>query len=106
MSADNYSIIRQAILDKKQITATYNGYYRELCPHTIGTKKGKKQGLFYQFGGQSSSGSIVPGSLSNWRCIPIDGLTDVQVQDGEWYTASNHSIPSTCVDVIDVEVSF
>lgn len=103
---DNYTIVRNAIINKQQIFAFYNGYYREMCPHSIGTKNGRKQGLFYQFGGNSSSGSIVPGSLNNWRCIPIDGLINIEVKEGMWYSANNHSIPSTCVDVIDVEVDY
>jgi hypothetical protein len=103
---DNYTLVKKAILEKKQITAIYKGYYRELCPHNLGTKNGRRQGLFYQFGGHSSSGTIIPGSLSNWRCILIDDLSDVKIQDGPWYTASNHSTPSTCVDVIEVEVRF
>ncbi|MGS1319406.1 hypothetical protein [Stenotrophomonas geniculata] len=45
-----YAIVRQAILDKHQITAVYDGYYREMCPHAIGEKNGKEQALFYQFG--------------------------------------------------------
>ena len=85
--------------------ATYNGHRREMCPHVIGTKNGRRQALFYQFGGTSSSGGrIKPGSTQNWRCIPVDGLTNVEVREGEWHTASNHSVPQTCVDIIDLEV--
>jgi hypothetical protein len=77
-----------------------------MCPHVIGTKNGRQQALFYQFGGTSSSASIVPGSNANWRCIPIGGLLDVEIKVGEWYTSSDHTKPQTCVDVIDVEVEF
>lgn len=99
-----YEIIKDAILNKKQIIATYQGYVRELCPHAIGTKNGREQALFYQFGGYSSQGRIVPGSPSNWRCLPIDGLSNISVRNGDWHTAGNHSIAQTCVDLIDVEV--
>lgn len=27
-----YQIIRQAILNKEQVLATYHGYHREMCP--------------------------------------------------------------------------
>ena len=102
---DNYTIIKNAIINKQQITADYNGYYREMCPHVIGDKNGRRQALFYQFAGESSSG-IVPGSQSNWRCIPVDTLQNVKAQSGAWHTASNHSTASTCLDVIDVEVDY
>lgn len=101
-----YEIIRQAILDKDQILATYDGHKREMCPHVIGRKHGRAQALFYQFGGSSNSGIGPAGSPGNWRCIPIDQLTDVSSRKGEWFTASNHSRRQSCVGAIDVEVTF
>lgn len=104
--ATNYEIIAQAIREKLQISATYQGHHRELCPHTLGKKSGRHQALFYQFGGSSSQGPVRPGSGNNWRCIPIDGLTNIKLCAGEWYTSDNHSRPQTCVDQIDLEVQF
>jgi len=104
MSSYEYDVVRNAILNKQQVVASYQGHIREMCPHVIGTKSGREQALFYQFGGSSSSGPIVPGSMKNWRCIPIDGLTGISAQNGEWHSGVNHSRPQTCVDDIDVEV--
>jgi hypothetical protein len=76
-----------------------------MCPHVLGVNKyGRPQALFYQFAGESSSGLAPMGSGENWRCLPIEGLTAVSVQHGDWFTAPNHSRPQTCVDRIDVEV--
>lgn len=100
-----YHVVRQAILDKHIVMAHYDDYYREMCPHVIGTKNGREQALFYQFGGQSKSGLKPEGSGANWRCIPIAGLTDVRLASGPWHTAPNHSRPQSCVDHIDVEVA-
>ncbi len=102
----NYDLIKSAILNKQQIFAIYKGFRREMCPHILGWKGSKQQCLFYQFGGESSSGAIVLGSDKNWRCIPIDTLENITVHDGDWYTARNHNRSQTCVDQIDVEVSF
>jgi len=102
--SNNYDLIARAIKEKLQITATYQGYHREMCPHALGSKNGRKQALFYQFGGDSSKGAVTPGSTFNWRCIPVDGLTDVTLKSGQWYTADNHSQAQTCVDQIDIEV--
>jgi hypothetical protein len=99
-----YDIVRNAIANKEVITATYQDHVREMCPHVIGRKNGRDQALFYQFGGTSSSGSIVPGSPNNWRCIPIEGLSNVSSEPGPWHTGGNHSRPQTCVDDIDLEV--
>jgi hypothetical protein len=103
--ADTYQLIRHAILSRQHVLATYNGHQREMCPHVLGTKNGRRQALFYQFGGSSSSGLSPAGSGENWRCVFIDLLRDVSVRDGAWHTAPNHSRPQTCVDAIDVEVS-
>ena len=105
MSSANYATIRTAILNKQQVVATYQGHVREMCPHVIGTKGGREQALFYQFGGTSSSGSIIPKSPKNWRCIPIDGLSNITVRSGTWHSGGNHSQAQTCVDDIDVEFS-
>jgi len=68
ISLSNIDLVKIAISEKKVI-AMYKGHYRELCPHVVGLKNGKLHGLFYQFGGSSSSKSIIPGSKANWRCI-------------------------------------
>lgn len=101
-----YELIRAAIQNKQQVVATFGGHVRELCPHVIGTKNGRPQALFYQFGGTSSSGAIVPGSPGSWRCLPIEGLSNVSVRAGQWHTGSNHSTQQTCVDNVDIEVTY
>lgn len=106
MASATYSLIRRAILMKQQVTAVYDGYVREMCPHVIGEKNGREQALFYQFAGDSSSGLGPAGDPSNWRCMPIAQLSEVAVKDGLWHTAPNHSRPQTCVGQIDVEVEY
>ncbi len=103
---DNYALVRQAILNKDLVVATYQNHRREMCPHIIGTKGGKRAGLFYQFGGSSKSGLGPDGSPENWRCIPIDQLQDLETKKGPWHTASDYSPQQTCVDQIDVEVTY
>ncbi|GAI22102.1 unnamed protein product, partial [marine sediment metagenome] len=39
-----------------------------------------------------------------WRCMSVNGLSGVSLQEGEWHTASNHSQPQTCIDDVDVEI--
>ena len=106
MPSQTYNTIREAIAKKQQVVATYNGYIREMCPHVIGYKDGKEQALFYQFAGESSSGPIVDGSEKNLRCIPIAGLSNISVRDGDWHTSTNHSRRQTCVDRVDLEVEY
>ena len=97
---DVYDLIRQATLARRQIVATYKGHRRELCPHALGTKNGRRQALVFQFSGGSES-ALPPGG--DWRCIPVDGLEDVVVRDGPWHTGVGNQRVDRCVDTIDVE---
>lgn len=103
-----FEIVQDAIVNKKIVIAMYDGYERIMCPHVLGTKKGRQQALFYQFAGGSKSGLSPDGSPNNWRCLFLDQLTNVSSQDahGEWHTAPDHSRPQTCVDHIQAVVSY
>lgn len=100
---DNYALIRRAIIERKQVHATYKGRSRELCPHALGTKNGRRQALFFQFAGESERG-LPPGG--DWRCLPVDELTEVSVHEGDWHTDGRYGQnPHHCVDEVDVEVT-
>lgn len=99
---NTYDLFAEAIRSQKQITCTYDGYYREFCPHTLGRgPKGNVQALCFQFGGGSSSGLPAGG---NWRCVQLDRVLDASLRDGQWYTSDVHTRPQTCVQIVDVEV--
>ncbi len=102
---NTYELVKQAIIDKRCVTCLYNGYLRKMTPHVIGTKKGIRQALFYQYGGESNSGLSVDPT-KNWRCIPIDKIKDLSVNSDLFQTAQNHSKTQSCVDNIDVEIDY
>jgi hypothetical protein len=55
MPSVTYALFRNAILAQEQVTCTYDGRCRELCPHIIGTNNsGKEVVLAWQFAGDSS----------------------------------------------------
>jgi hypothetical protein len=55
MPSVTYALFRNAILAQEQVTCTYDGRSRELCPHIIGTNNsGKEVVLAWQFAGDSS----------------------------------------------------
>lgn len=103
MLPGTYAIVRQAIIAKQQVVAMFADHPREMCPHVIGTKNGRHQALFFQFGGSGTS-ELPPGG--EWRCMPIDGLSDVSARNGQWYTGASHTRPQSCVDAVDVEVAY
>ncbi|HET6997446.1 MAG TPA: hypothetical protein VFI03_02565 [Solirubrobacterales bacterium] len=98
--AGTYALVREAIEGRRQVHATFDGHRRRLCPHVIGTRNGEPRALFFQFGGASSRG-LLPGG--DWRCLPLDGLSDVSVHDGVWHTRA-HSEPQRCIDDVDLEI--
>jgi hypothetical protein len=102
-----YQVIREAIINKDIVIATYHGHVREMCPHVLGKKNDRAQAFLYQFAGGSDSGLEPDGSWSNWRCLFIDELSDVSIRKsrGEWHTAPNYSSATqNCIDNIDFKV--
>lgn len=106
-TSHNYELVKEAIQTKRSIEATYNDKLRLLSPHTLGHTDGHEQALFYQFGGESNSGAIIPGSAhkENWRCLKLDKLTIHRFID-EWHTSNDHSHPQTGVKIVDIEVEY
>jgi len=98
-----YDVFRKAILERKQVTCTYQGLPREVCPHTLGHKGSNEQALVFQFAGQSSKG-LPPGG--EWRCLNLAQVQNAQTKDGSWHTGERHTQKQTCVDEVDVEVDY
>jgi hypothetical protein len=99
MPSDTYEIFRQAILAKQQVVCTYQGRFREVCPHTLGYKAGQEKALTFQFAGQSSSGLPPEGE---WRCLFLAQVVDAELRDG----SPSHLRPQTCVDQVEIEVAY
>jgi len=70
-------IIRQAIAERRLLQVTLNGCVRVVEPHDYGIKKGVRQLLAYQIGGESSS-----GGLPDWRWLHIAKISDASLLDG------------------------
>ena len=100
MPSATYTLFRDAILAEQQVTCTYDGRYRELCPHIIGSNKdGEEVVLAWQFAGESS------GQLPQWRCLKLKSVRNAQVRDGKWYAGSSHQTTQTCVTRIDLDIN-
>ena len=97
-----YNVVKNALLNMKIVVAHYNGKDRWLCPHVLGSKNGKYQCLFYQFEGGSERGLEPEGSGKNFRCLFLDQISIIRVEDGSWHSAPNYN-PSTqtCVENVD-----
>jgi hypothetical protein len=93
-----------AIANKQPIRAIYKGLPRLVCPHRLGRNRlGQPRVLCYQYGGESESGLEPVGSPENWRCVVFGKLHCVELLNGSWKTAPNHSRPTTCVVEADID---
>jgi hypothetical protein len=101
---DIYQLLRRAVVDRRPIRASYNARDRWFCPHRLGRNhEGQLRVLCYQYAGQSGSGLQAAGSPGNWRCIAVEKLSRVELLEGPWQSAPNHSRPQTCVAKVDVD---
>jgi len=101
------AVLKHAIANRLQVTAVYDGYKREFCPHAIGWKRAKHADddeyhvLVYQFGGYTSRGRVSSGG--QWKCFAVDKLEDLTSRLGKWHTAPVAS-RSHCIDLDRVEL--
>jgi len=60
--------------------------------------------LSFQFAGESSKGLSPEGQ---WKCMDVDGLSQVSLRDGPWHTGTRKTNePQRCVDQIEAEVVY
>jgi hypothetical protein len=101
---DVYRLVWTAVANRQPISAVYKNRPRLFCPHRLGRNRDKQlRVLCYQYGGESESGLAPMGSPENWRCVVLEKLRKVELSDGLWKTAPNHSRPASCVVDADID---
>ena len=101
---DMYRLIWEAVTARQPVSAIYDQLPRLVCPHRLGRNSdGKARVLCYQYGGESSTGLEPGGSSANWRCMKLEKFSRVELMEGAWRTAPNHSRPQTCITEVDVD---
>ena len=100
MQSPTYILFRNAILGEQQVVCHYDGRFRELCPHIIGTnKRSEEVVLAWQFGGESS------GPLPQWRCLKLANVSNARAREGRWHEGGSHQTTQTCVSDIDLDIN-
>lgn len=100
-----HELLVQAIATRTPIAAVYDGLRRIFCPHVFGYTGDRHNCLMYQSGGESRSG-LVSGADDNWRCVPVDSLSEVVLAPDEpWITPPNWTVVSqTCVAAVEASI--
>jgi hypothetical protein len=97
-----FRLFHDAILKRQQVTLTYKGQHREVCPYILGHKNGKETVLVFQFAGGSAERGPVRGE---WRCFYLSDVEFPQARDGTWYGDAAHRTTQSCVDEVYVDVN-
>ncbi len=107
MLSKNVEIIKKAMDERRSISVYYGRYFRKLSPYELGTKIGIYQCLFYQYGGKSSKSIINGKSRSNWRCLKLNKLDQIQILDEPLHKPDiiTHKRPNYCVDYIIKQIN-
>lgn len=95
-----YRLVWTAVANRQPIEAIYHERPRLFCPRN---RQGRLRVLCYQYGGESESGLAPAGSPANWRCVALEELCKVKLLENGWWTAPNHSRPSSCVTDADID---
>ena len=89
----NDAIIRQAILDRRALGATYDGAPLSFSPHVLGRdKRGARRVLAFQHGG-----------ATRWRCLRLSRLKRLRSTSDDWQSGHGPYRQHSCV--VRVEVS-
>ncbi len=73
-----FQLLHRAILERQQVTLTYKGQHREVCPYILGHKDGKETVLVFQFAGGSTRAGSVRGE---WRCFYLAEIEQPQIRN-------------------------
>src|SRR5215831_5279815 len=96
--SSTFELLRTATRSKQHIVGYYDGFYRQLCPHVLGWKRGVPHLFAFQFGGQSLRPLPVSGQ---WKCMEVEKLSVVSVLDGPWHTGEGCLKYQTCIEEVD-----
>lgn len=100
--SDAFRLFHRAILGQQQITCSYLGRHREICPYILGHSGGEEKALVFQFAGATASRLPRGGE---WRCLRLSDVTEATVRNGPWHGGSRHRSKQRCVDIVYVDVN-
>jgi hypothetical protein len=103
MASGTYGLVLRAMRERRQVTCVYGGLRRAVCPIVLGTSEGREKVLAFQVGGQSSR--PLRGPETRWRCMFLEEMTEVALQDGPWQAGGRHRSSQTCVRGVDYDVN-
>ena len=103
MPSETYELFLSAMRARQQVTCTYQGHRREVCPILLGRTGLEEKSLVFQFGGSTSEGPVTPGG--DWKCFKLAEVTDVALREGKWHAGGRHSVAQHCMKMVEYDVN-
>jgi hypothetical protein len=100
--AHDYETIRQAIIDRRSLTCTYDTCTRLFSPHILGKSlDGREFVIGFQYAGKRGDGPLSPGG--EWCSFYLDEISRLRLNGDRWVAGPLGSRPTdwrTCeIDV-------
>ena len=96
----SYTIIRKAILDRRSLTARYDGAVLHFSPHVLGRHSDRSfRVVAFQY---ATRGDAVLPRGGRWRCLRLARLTRIAPNRDGWQSGHDLRRPLRCVTRIDV----
>jgi hypothetical protein len=99
-----WTLLEQALMQRRTIRARYHGTERLLCPHALGWKLERAKVLVYQAGAATTAGPLSTDTNQRWRSMFVDEIEDPTITDEQWQTANNYTPRSNGIDTLALAV--
>ena len=99
-----WTLLAQALTQRRTVRARYHGTERLLCPHALGWKHGRAKLLAYQAAENTTRGALPANACQRWRSLFVDEIEDLTITDHQWQTADNYTPHSNGIDTLAVAV--
>jgi hypothetical protein len=99
----SYDIVRKAILDRRSLTARYDGAVLHFSPHVLGRHADRSiRVVAFQYAGHGPACPPGEPDRGRWRCLRLAWLTRAVPNSDGWHSGHDLRRPLRCVVQIDV----
>jgi len=95
----SYTIVRRAILDRRSLTAAYDGAVLHFSPHALGRHKDRSfRVVAFQYAARGAAATPPHcADRGRWRCLRLARLKRVAPNRDGWHSGHDYRRPTSCV---------
>jgi len=97
-----HTIVRRAILDRRSLSARYDGAVLHFSPHALGRHPDRSlRVVAFQYAGHGPARPPGDPDRGRWRCLSVARLTQVVPNRDGWHSGHDRRRPVSCItDVV------